>query len=198
VKPTGHAGGPTAIMPIVRNRDVGRWPLAALALAYFGEIPQAAAAWGGLRLDSMLSVSSRGLFHGCVGDLSMWHGISPGLDEVGAPCGGSLAFDFGALALIFATVVVVVRMRLRAEEQRLDLARRYLEQGREPPLSLFPSAARSDLRRGVILIAAGLGFLVAGGVSGEFAAAGLIPGFVGIGYLVSFGLARRMAGQGRG
>ena len=175
-----------------RERGAAWLGAAVAAMTYGGALGEARAAWG-VEFDASQALSLGGL-GGCFVDLRLWQGLS--MIEAGpAPCGGSLAFDFGALALIFATVVIVVRMRLAGESQRLELARHYLEQGREPPLELFPSAAQSDLRRGVILIAAGVGLLVTGAISGGLGVVGLVPGFVGLGYLVSYGLARRAAGE---
>ena len=179
-----------------RGREAGAaWlGVAAAVMTYGGALGEARAAWG-VAIEGSRALGLGGL-GGCFVDLRLWQGLS--MVEAGpAPCGGSLAFDFGALALIFATVVIVVRMRLVAESRRLELARRYLEQGREPPLELFPSAAQSDLRRGVILIAAGVGLLVTGAISEGPGVVGLVPGFVGLGYLVSYGLARRAGGEKR-
>ena len=80
----------------------------------------------------------------------------------------------------------------------LELARKYIEKGMNPPPALFPSAAGNDLRRGIVLVFTGLGLLCASlvasgwshGVQG-LGPAGLIPGFIGLGYLVSYACAVR-------
>lgn len=115
-------------------------------------------------------------------------------------CGSSILLDLGFLAILVLAVIAVVRIRHHTERGRLELARRYIEQGIEPPESLFPSAARADLRRGIVLIAAGLGMVAASALMGQsthsssslsnFGPAGLIPGFVGLGYLVSFAVSK--------
>ncbi|MBK8264158.1 MAG: hypothetical protein IPK80_22820 [Nannocystis sp.] len=170
----------------------------ALLVCYLGVAPAAYASGVDVSLGSWISGAARGALHGCgleVFSLQLW---SPGLTAPELPCpGGSLIFDFGALALLCGVVIAAVRMRLRAEGRRMDLARRYLEQGREPPLALFPSAAEGDLRRGVILTAAGIGLLAAGALAGRGGEIGLVPGFVGLGYLVSFGLSRRISTRRR-
>ena len=90
-------------------------------------------------------------------------------------------------------------MRLSAEHKRLDLARRLIEQGLEPPQELLAAPARNDLRRGLVLGFAGLGLVVAGMLLGDrgLAAGGLVPAFIGGGYLVSFRLAIGGEGQRR-
>lgn len=99
----------------------------------------------------------------------------------------------GVVVLALAALVVIAlgRMRLTAEHKRLDLARRLIEQGLEPPAELLTAPARSDLRRGLVLGFAGLGVAVAGALLGDrgLAAGGLVPAFIGAGYLVSFRLA---------
>lgn len=156
-------------------------------------VPEAHAWDGALGIGELLYLATHTAAQGCFTDLSIFGGWSLVPAAPGAPCQGSWLFDLGALGLFFTTVVVVMRMRLRGEERRLELARRFIEQGLTPPAELFPSAAQSDLRRGVVLVAAGLGILAASGSGGHFGAIGLIPGFIGLGYLVSYTLSRRLA-----
>src|SRR5690606_19905329 len=89
----------------------------------------------------------------------------------------------------------------------LDLARRMVEKGMEPPRELVGGGDFADLRRGIVLSSAGFGLLVYSGYSalsspvGASAdgpsGAGLIPLFVGIGYLLSHRFARpRSTGAG--
>jgi hypothetical protein len=114
--------------------------------------------------------------------------------QVGAepPAHGS-SRGMGIVVLALAAIVVIAlgRMRLTAEHKRLDLARRLIEQGLEPPQDLLAAPARNDLRRGLVLGFAGLGLVVAGMVLGDrgLAAGGLVPAFIGGGYLVSFRIA---------
>jgi hypothetical protein len=95
------------------------------------------------------------------------------------------------LALIALVVIALGRMRLVAEQKRLDLARRLLEQGVDPPAELLAAPARNDLRRGLVLGCAGLGVVIAGVVLADraLAAGGLVPAFIGAGYLLSFRIA---------
>ena len=161
------------------------------SLVVFAGGASEAHAWGGLGINDLVMTSTYATFHSCAVDFS--HMASSSGDSVA--CRGSWMFDLSALGLFFATVVVIVRMRLRAEVNRLDLARRYIDQGIEPPVSLFPSAARSDLRRGVILLFAGLGLLATGQVGGNLGPVGMIPGFIGLGYLASYALSQRLSSR---
>ncbi len=116
-------------------------------------------------------------------------------------CSSSQVFDLAVLLLIIIAVIAVVRVRHATERRRLDLARTYIEQGMQPPTQLFPSAARTDLRKGIVLVALGLGVMVAAFVgqatstseAGDFAPVGFIPLFIGLGYLVSFTVAKLSA-----
>ncbi len=126
--------------------------------------------------------------------MAAWfHGASEG------PCPGGRAS--GIVFTVVAGVVVlgVAGMRLLLEQRRLEVARTLLEQGREPPAALLAGTAGADLRRGVVLVFAGLGLLLAGLLKGSHgvASAGLVPVFIGLGYLVSHRLAvRRDLGGG--
>ncbi|MCA9695448.1 MAG: hypothetical protein KC636_38070 [Myxococcales bacterium] len=154
------------------------------------------------QLDVLSNVSIR--IQGCASEGSSLLGTL--LDPVTFPqvnsataCGGSLLLDLAFLGMLVITVIVVVRIRHRTEERRLELVRGYIERGMEPPVSLFPSSARVDLRRGIVLMATGLGMLAASMVAHEataiasFGPAGLIPGFIGLGYLVSYTVSRLTA-----
>lgn len=109
-------------------------------------------------------------------------------------CGSGMA-HLGSLAVLALLVIVALRFRHAATRQRLELARTMVAQGMEPPSELFSSERRNDLRRGLVLVAAGAGLICYGLWTHPDApsAAGLIPGFIGIGYLLS----HRFAGQGR-
>ncbi|MBC8068048.1 MAG: hypothetical protein IAG13_06925, partial [Deltaproteobacteria bacterium] len=68
-----------------------------------------------------------------------------------AACGSMRGFGVAFLALAALVVIALGRMRLSAEHKRLDLARRLVEQGLEPPSGLLSAPARADLRRGLVL-----------------------------------------------
>jgi hypothetical protein len=135
----------------------------------------------------------------CVDQVSTfagWVDLQTGGDP--AACATTRGFGFAFLALSALVVIALGRMRLVTEQKRLDLARRLVEQGLEPPNGLLTAPAKNDMRRGIVLVAAGLGLLVAGLVLGDrgLAAGGLVPAFIGAGYLVSFRLAMRSSPGG--
>ena len=182
------------------------------ALACFGVCTEAHAAlptlvpsldigWSGLHIGDLLA-GVAGSVRGCLTEVgllgSFWGGVDPALGPGACGGGGSLLLDIAFLSLLVIAVIAVVRIRQRTEQNRLELARQYIEKGMEPPQSLFPSAAGNDLRRGIVLVFTGLGLLCASlvasgwshGVQG-LGPAGLIPGFIGLGYLVSYACAMR-------
>jgi len=157
--------------------------------------------WSGLHVGELLA-NVAGSVRGCLTEVgllgSFWGGVDPALGSGACAGGGSLLLDISFLSLLVIAVIAVVRLRQRTEQNRLELARQYIEKGMEPPPSLFPSAAGNDLRRGIVLVFTGLGLLCASlvasgwshGVQG-LGPAGLIPGFIGLGYLVSYACALR-------
>ena len=120
-------------------------------------------------------------------------GVVFGLDphRSAVECHDLHGVGFAFLGLAAVVVIAIGRMRLATEQRRLELARKLIEKGFEPPDGLFTAPARRDLRKGVVLVFAGLGLVVAGMMLGDrgMAAGGLIPAFIGIGYLVSHRLA---------
>lgn len=182
------------------------------ALVFFGVSTEAQAAlptlmpsldigWTGLHVGELLA-GVAGSVRGCLTEVgllgSFWGGVDPTMGPGACNSGGSLLLDIAFLALLVIAVIAVVRIRQHTEQNRLELARQYIEKGMEPPQSLFPSAAGNDLRRGIVLVFTGLGLLCASlvasgwshGVQG-LGPAGLIPGFIGLGYLVSYACAMR-------
>lgn len=143
----------------------------------------------GLHIDELVEGAALAT-RGCMTRIgSLWWGGLPS-DGVGAGvCASSVVVDIAFLALLVIAVIAVVRIRQRGEDNRLELARRFIEQGMEPPAELFPSSAQGDLRRGIVLVFSGLGLLGASLGMPGLGPTGLIPGFVGLGYLVSYGCA---------
>jgi hypothetical protein len=126
--------------------------------------------------------------HGLGGAL----GLDPSLAGGGAPgCPRLHGLGFTFLGLMAVVVIALGRMRLQTEQRRLEVVRRLVEQGLTPPRPLLEGPARKDRRKGVVLVFAGTGLVAAGFVLGDrgLAAAGLIPAFIGLGYLVSYRLA---------
>ena len=120
-------------------------------------------------------------------------GTALGLDVHGTAveCHDLRGVGFAFLGLAAVVVIAVGRMRLATEQRRLDVARRLIERGMELPQGLLTAPARRDLRKGIVLVFAGLGLVIAGMMLGDrgMAAGGLIPAFIGIGYLISHRLA---------
>ncbi|MCX4245830.1 DUF6249 domain-containing protein [Paraliomyxa miuraensis] len=179
--------------------------LAASLLAFLAFVPQAHAAPLGLggsfglgtEVMGIVDGFARAIIHGgdmCVDGLSSLGGIL-GLDPHRAgdsvECHDLRGVGFAFLGLAAVVVIAIGRMRLATEQRRLEVARHLIERGFEPPDGMFTAPARRDLRKGVVLVFAGLGLLVAGMMLGDrgMAAGGLVPAFIGIGYLVSYRLA---------
>lgn len=168
-------------------------PMLAFVLGLFVFAPQAQAATPSLMMDAWdqtFEVIEFGL--GCadrVQAAGAWVELQVGAE----PHATGTSRGMGVVVLALAAIVVIAlgRMRLTAEHKRLDVARRLIEQGIEPPQDLLAAPARNDLRRGLVLGFAGLGLVVAGMVLGDrgLAAGGLVPAFIGGGYLVSFRIA---------
>jgi hypothetical protein len=109
----------------------------------------------------------------------------------GGPSPGDLVPLFVPIASFGATiaiVAVVLFFRHRSQQTRQEIYRTFLEKGEPiPPQLLGARASRNtDLRRGMVLLAGGIGVSLAlllaheGGLAGY----GLIPAFIGIGFLV--------------
>jgi hypothetical protein len=109
-------------------------------------------------------------------------------------CGVGLE-DIAIFAVIGTVLITVVRARRATIRQRLDLARSMVERGQEPPVDLLAPPG-NDLHRGIVLIFAGLGLLAASYVSrgAELSPGGLIPLFIGLGYLFCHRAARHTQG----
>lgn len=109
------------------------------------------------------------------------------------PAGGFRAFDLAFLAVVALIVISALRFRHATTRHRLELARRMVEKGIEPPPELVGAHHGSDLRRGLVLVFTGVGLLLASVFGGgkDLSPAGLIPGFIGVGYLISHRFAVR-------
>ncbi|RMG94630.1 MAG: hypothetical protein D6705_15695 [Deltaproteobacteria bacterium] len=117
----------------------------------------------------------------------------------GAPCPGGGPRTLAFVSIFGAVVVLVAWMRLAAENRRLDVVRRLVEAGRDVPPQLLTGTAIMDLRRGIVLMAAGVGLVLAGWLVHSRAwAVGIVPACIGMGYLVSYRLGlRRTFGDAR-
>jgi len=96
---------------------------------------------------------------------------------------------FGAPVLIVGVIMLIHYFKARSLHRTVQMM---VEKGQPIPAALLaPPAvprARSDLRRGVILLAVGLGVMTFFGVEEGWHdsawALGLIPGLIGVGYLI--------------
>ena len=104
-----------------------------------------------------------------------------------------LALFFTILLVVISTLVV----RYRRHAQIQETLRLMIEKGAEiPPEFLTPPVSQySDLRRGLILIGAGLSLSIAIGLFQGFGsgswAVGLVPSFIGAGYLIVWRYSQR-------
>ncbi len=143
--------------------------------------PAQAAEWSPLVIDASITDQ------GCSGMFGLYLDIDSMLFEAEPPRGGFRAFDLAFLAVVALIVISAIRFRHATARNRLELARRMVEKGMEPSPELLGTTTGSDLRRGLVLVFTGVGLLLASllGGSGGLSPAGLIPGFIGIGYLIS-------------
>ncbi len=104
-----------------------------------------------------------------------------------------LAFFLTILLVVISTLV----LRYRRHAQIQETLRLMIEKGAEiPPEFLTPPVSQySDLRRGLILIGAGLSLSIAIGLIQGFGsgswAIGLVPTFIGAGYLIVWRYSQR-------
>ncbi|MCC7073611.1 MAG: hypothetical protein IT383_20040 [Deltaproteobacteria bacterium] len=103
----------------------------------------------------------------------------------------------GFFLCVFGVVVAVLFARFRRERQLHETLRQMIERGVDiPPALLMPPQVKpNDRRRGVILIALGAGIavfllLVDGNDDGAWGL-GLVPAFLGAGYLLASYLPKR-------
>lgn len=95
--------------------------------------------------------------------------------------------------LIFAGVIVWIKSRERRkrDELKVELYSKALDSGRELPPDLFKTAPKNDsLKNGIILVSIGIGLalfmllIIPDENRFRTASVGLIPFFIGVGFLV--------------
>jgi hypothetical protein len=88
--------------------------------------------WSGLHITDLVS-GVAGSIRGCLTDAgllgSFWGGVDPSRTPGACNSGGSLVLDIAFLSLLVIGVIAVVRIRQRTEQNRLELARKYIEKG---------------------------------------------------------------------
>lgn len=99
---------------------------------------------------------------------------------------GSFLFLLGGVALVLAAWVRVAR------ERQLTL-RHAIDKGVSPKELMQPPDPLSDRRRGILLVAIGVGLGIVVGATSEwiYATVGVLPLAVGAGYLINFRLSPR-------
>ena|SRR5688572_25165259 len=104
---------------------------------------------------------------------------------------------------LVAAMAVTLHFRTVRERDRHETLRRMVDKGMEIPPALLvpPNRPASDLRRGLVLVGAGLGLIVLIATMGEpevrrMWAAGLIPTLMGAAYLLTWRIRlKEAAGQ---
>lgn len=115
---------------------------------------------------------------------------------------GTIVFMVIAMPILitFAAVVLIIFLVLRyrkiREKGRYDLYVKALEAGQPLPDKFFEELAKtssSNLRRGAVLIAVGLGMAVLGllGKNVVMIGIGAIPGFIGIAFMLIYNIERK-------
>lgn len=115
---------------------------------------------------------------------------------------GTIMFMVIAMPILitFAAVVLIIFLVLRyrkiREKGRYDLYVKALEAGQPLPDKFFEEPAKtssSNLRRGAVLIAVGLGMAVLGllGKNVVMIGIGAIPGFIGIAFMLIYNIERK-------
>jgi hypothetical protein len=121
-----------------------------------------------------------------------------------APFSSSTAVDLvpilvplGLFLAILLGLIATLVLRYRKHAHLQETLRLMIEKGADIPPELIapPVAPYGDLRRGVVLVGAGLSLAILVGLVWGFAsgawAVGLIPAFIGAGYLFVWRLSRR-------
>lgn len=131
-----------------------------------------------------------------------------GLGHASRAAGASPAEVIGPLIGLFAVILglgmpvfivgAVLRHRLNRQKLMNELALKLAEKGQPLPAELFtePVRQRSDLRRGIVWAAVGLGLCSFGGVMGltPMIGIGSIPLMMGLGFMLAAWLEGRQQG----
>jgi len=96
---------------------------------------------------------------------------------------------------IFAIVAIASLFTYLIDRGRVRLAAKLLAEDKPVPPSLFDRRPQSELVRGIVLVALGVGVALYFALGGELALAraGLVPGAIGAGYLIGYRLEQRRA-----
>lgn len=129
-------------------------------------------------------------------------------ERAGAPRVEAVAVPVAVFGFTALVIFVIVFFRFRGERVRHETLRAMVEKGAEiPPELLVPPVAakkHADLRRGLVLLGAGLGLIGFLLVSGDpdmprgVWGVGLIPTLIGAGYLLVWWLDKKGLANGNG
>ena len=107
------------------------------------------------------------------------------------PMGPFAIFMICLLPFLFAAVIIIINVRSKNAEskRRYDLYSKSLEMGQTVPEHFFDEpkkSASSNLRKGILWFVVGLGLLISFLAMGQKDAliVGIVPAFVGVGYLL--------------
>lgn len=151
----------------------------------------------GRALERVAGIDALGGCFEALGFGALFHPGHHGAPSGAAACESLHGIGLALLALVALVTIALGRMRLRTETKRLEVAQRLVEQGIDPPPGLLMGPARNDLRKGIVLLFAGAGLFASGlfGADRGLMAGGLVPEFIGVGYLVSYWLTARRPGS---
>jgi hypothetical protein len=106
-------------------------------------------------------------------------------------------------ATAFAIVIAALVYRFRREKERLETVRYLADKGHDVPVELLAPTAKAkqntDLRRGLVLLLGGLGVAASFAIGHQFDGMGfgVLPGLIGVAYLVVWRIERRQAATSR-
>lgn len=109
------------------------------------------------------------------------HHFQPGSEQK------KMFIPFGFLFVAMIVAVVALILNYKRSQNLHKLVYKSIETGVPVPVELLRNSANrkaSDLKRGIILICVGLGIIISLLIEGHTWSVGLIPLFVGIGFLI--------------
>jgi len=113
-------------------------------------------------------------------------------DPMPAPNGGMVAIlvPLGSFVFLLGAVGLILAAWVRVARERQLTMRHAIDKGVPPSALMYPPDPLSDRRRGILLVAVGVGLGAVVGATSEliYATVGVLPLAVGAGYLINFKL----------
>lgn len=106
----------------------------------------------------------------------------------------AIVVPVASFVTVFAVVGAILYAGMRRDQQRHLTLRAMVEKGLELPPGLLTVSRGSDLRKGVVLLGAGVGLAIALRTidgAAPFWGAGLVPALLGLAYLVAWRLEKK-------